>query len=52
MPEQDLSPCCEAPMVETRISTDLVKRVCACGRRHFELSVDPFKVGIALTSVG
>lgn len=29
---------------------DLVVRVCqVCGRRHFELNVDPFEVGVEAT---
>lgn len=46
-----MNPCCEKPenLSEPQATNrpDLVVRVCAvCGRRHFELTVDPLNLHI------
>jgi hypothetical protein len=43
--------CCKQPhnLIAKKERQDLVIRVCSvCGRRHFELTVDPIKLGIKL----
>ena len=45
-----MQPCCEKPenLGEPKeVKEDLVVRVCAvCGRRHFELTVDPLHLNL------
>lgn len=46
---QEVKECClnAINLQESRVTEDLVVQVCSeCGCRHFELTVDPLKVGM------
>ena len=50
----DVKDCCQKPenLVAQQDRPDLLVRVCkVCGCRHFELTVDPGKLGLRGTSI-